>query len=241
LKVWAHSSRAEECTEEKLKELNRMTDDKVLSALKTLEEPSMLRKMEDKQLNIRVKLMTTDTHKTFCKQALIDSGSTSSYISRKFIKENNLNTIQLPFPITCYNADGTTNKSGSVTEVVRMNMTIGDHQELIQLSVTNLGNHDLFLEYDWLQKHNPSIGWRDSSISLQNCRQWCRKVYIPKEPEEIEDEDVEEEMIEEGEKVLFINLKEEVWRREELNIRSRSESVEEDKKDIPKEYQDFND
>ena len=52
LKVWAHSSRVEECTEEKLKELNRMTDDEVLSALKALEEPSVLRKMEDKQLNI---------------------------------------------------------------------------------------------------------------------------------------------------------------------------------------------
>ena len=52
LKVWAHSSRAEECTEEKLEELNGMTDDEVLSALKALEEPSMLRKMGDKQLNI---------------------------------------------------------------------------------------------------------------------------------------------------------------------------------------------
>jgi len=142
LKVWAHSSRAEECTEEKLKELNEMTDDEVLSALKALEEPSVLRRMGDKQLNIRVKLTTTDTHKTFCKQALIDSGSTSSCISWKFIEENNLNTIQLPFLITCYNADGTTNKNSSVTEVVRMSMTIGDHQELIQLSVTNLGNHD---------------------------------------------------------------------------------------------------
>ena len=52
LKVWAHSSKAEECTEEKLKELNRMTDDEVLSALKALEEPLVLRKMGDKQLNI---------------------------------------------------------------------------------------------------------------------------------------------------------------------------------------------
>jgi len=81
LKVWTHSSRAEECTEKKLKELNGMTDDKVLLALKALEEPSVLRKMGDKQLNIRVKLTTTDTHKTFCKQALIDSGSMSSCIS----------------------------------------------------------------------------------------------------------------------------------------------------------------
>jgi len=52
LKVWAHSSKAEECMEEKLKELNRMTDDEVLSALKALEEPLVLRKMGDKQLNI---------------------------------------------------------------------------------------------------------------------------------------------------------------------------------------------
>jgi len=117
--------------------------------------------------------------------------------------------IQLLFPIICYNADGTTNKNGSVIEVVRMNMTISDYQELIQLSVTNLGNHDLFLGYDWLQKHNLSIDWRDSTISLQNCRQWCRKIYIPKEPEEIEDEDLEEKAIEEGEKVLFVNLEEE--------------------------------
>jgi len=58
--------------------------------------------------------------------------------------------VLLPFPITCYNADGTTNKNGSITKVIRMNMTIGDHQELIQLSVTNLGNHNLFLGHDWL-------------------------------------------------------------------------------------------
>jgi len=81
LKVWAHSSRTEEYTEEKLKKLNGMTDDKVLSALKALEELSVLRKIGDKQLNIRVKLTTTDTHKTFCKQVLVDSRSTSSCIS----------------------------------------------------------------------------------------------------------------------------------------------------------------
>ena len=56
LKVWAHSSKKEECTKEKLKELNNMMDDKVLMALKALEEPSILRKMGDKQLNVWVKL-----------------------------------------------------------------------------------------------------------------------------------------------------------------------------------------
>jgi len=48
-------------------------------------------------------------------------------------------------------------------------MIIGDHRELIQLSVTNIGNHDIFLEYDWLQKHNPTINWKELSISLDKC------------------------------------------------------------------------
>ena len=41
--------RAEECTKEKLNELNGMTDNKVLIALKVLEEPPILRKIGDKQ------------------------------------------------------------------------------------------------------------------------------------------------------------------------------------------------
>jgi len=81
LKVWAHSSKEKECTKEKLKELNGMMYDEVLTALKALEEPSILRKIGDKQLNVRVKLQTTDTYRTFYKQALVDSGSSSSCIS----------------------------------------------------------------------------------------------------------------------------------------------------------------
>ena len=120
-----------------------------------------------------------------------------------------------------------------------MNITTGDHQELIQLSVTNLSNYDLFLGYNWLQKHNPTINWKDSLINLQNCWQWYRKIYVIREPEEEEEEEIEEDTIEDREKVLFVNLEEEPWRREKLNIRNTK--IEEKKKDIPKEYKDFND
>jgi len=48
-------------------------------------------------------------------------------------------------------------------------------------------------------------------------------------------------MIKEGEKMLFINLEKEAWRREELNIRNKSKSIEKIGEDIPKEYKDFND
>ena len=84
----------------------------------------------------------------FCKQALVDSGSSSSSISQKFLKENNIDIHKLLFPITYYNANSSTNRDRSFTKVVEMNMTINNYQELIQLSVINLGNHNLFLEYN---------------------------------------------------------------------------------------------
>jgi len=62
-----------------------------------------------------------------------------------------------------------------------------------------------------------------------------------REPEEEIKEEIEEDVIEDGEKVLFVNLEEEAWRREELNIRSRSEDLEEAEENISKEYKDFND
>jgi len=111
----------------KLKKLNGMTDNEVMIVLKVLEELPILRKMGNKQLNIRVKLLTIDTHRTFYKQVLVDSGSSISCISQKFVKENLIDTHQLPFPITCYNVNGSTNRNGSITEVIKMNMTIGNY------------------------------------------------------------------------------------------------------------------
>ena len=61
---------------------------------------------------------------------------------------------------------------------------------------------------------------------------------MPEGPEEAEEEDTKGEMIEDREKVLFINLEKEAWRREELNIRSAK--MEEKEEDIPKEYEEFN-
>ena len=44
--------RRRECTIEKIQELNEMMDDKVIVALKALEEPYILQKLGDKQLDL---------------------------------------------------------------------------------------------------------------------------------------------------------------------------------------------
>jgi len=47
------------------------------------------------------------------------------------MKENHTNTHKLLFLIICYNANGSTNRDKSITEIVKMNMIISNHQELI--------------------------------------------------------------------------------------------------------------
>jgi len=194
--------------------------------------------MGNKQLDIKIHLTTIDTTKSFTKVALIDSGCTSSCISRKFIQENRINTQKLPFPITCYNADGTINKSESITDVVNMNMMIGDYIKRIQFSVTNLGKRDVFLGHEWLQRHNPSIDWQSSKLYLDKYRYWCRRVSIKEEPEDIGEKANE---IEEGGRILFVNMEVEVLRWNEIEIRRVKEASGEAKFEdiVPEEYWEF--
>ena len=110
---------------------------------------------------------------------------------------------------------------------------IGDHMEQISFVVTNLGKADVFLGYEWLQYHNPSINWKTLQLVLDRCQTWYKRVIRGGEPEEIED-DYDE--LEEGEKYLFVNLEEKAWRR----VETKSETVEKEfEKRIPQQYWQF--
>lgn len=78
-------------------------------------------------------------------------------------------TKKLPRPIPVYNADNTLNTDGPISEYVELRMQIKDHNEIIQLAVTNLGKSDLFIGHEWLKLHNPSIDWKESSIVFDRC------------------------------------------------------------------------
>jgi len=41
-----------------------------------------------------------------------------------------------------------------------------NHQETIELGLTNTGKHDILLGMDWLKAHNPNIDWKTSKIHL---------------------------------------------------------------------------
>ena len=83
----------------------------------------------------------------------------------------------MPIPIPVYNADGTRNQAGPITEMAELILAIGDHQERIQLAITNLGNTDLFIGYEWLRFHNPNIDWERGNLTLNQCPEVCGYIH----------------------------------------------------------------
>ena len=72
-----------------------------------------------------------------------------------------------------YNADGTLNQLGKITDYVEVRMTIMDHSEKMALAVTKLWNPELFLGLDWLRNHNLSIDWAEHHLSFDQCPNAC--------------------------------------------------------------------
>jgi len=91
-----------------------------------------------------------------------------------------------------------------------MKMQVNDHKERITLAVTDLGKEDIFLGHEWLQYHNPSIYWKQKHLYFDRCPRPCStRLYddIIEPEEDPEPEPIDgEEVIDEGERLLMINM-----------------------------------
>ena len=57
-------------------------------------------------------------------------------------------------------------------------MIIQDHVERIQFAVSNLGEADVFIGYEWLKKHNPDVDWKASTLFFTQCPDECGHIVI---------------------------------------------------------------
>jgi len=111
-------------------------------------------------------VVTTEEGQTFSLSALLDSGCTHSVFSRSFATKAQMTLKPLPVKRRSYNADGSENTAGVITHYVTLRLDVKDHSELRHFYVIDLVNQDLFLGYDWLRQHNPTIDWSSNSLSL---------------------------------------------------------------------------
>ncbi len=92
---------------------------------------AMSGKGKDLTIDVQIETLTNRTKLTTV--ALVDSGCTSSAINRAFVENNNIPTHATAAPIPVYNADGTRNQGGSITQYAEILLRVGDHTERIDL------------------------------------------------------------------------------------------------------------
>ncbi|SJL06532.1 uncharacterized protein ARMOST_09873 [Armillaria ostoyae] len=206
--IWTHVDRIPKLTPELLSEL-RKGDKLARERLYELREPPRYlrrRQSDSKDFLLNVQLTTITNRQVLTTKGLVDSGCTSSAINRAFVQKHHLDTVKTTIPIIVYNADGTRNKGGDITEYVEMRLTIGSHKERIDLAVTDLGAKDLYLGHDWLKCHNPVINWETGTVIFGRCS--CVKTPFPL-PDADPDDRWDEEL-EDGDTILAVNMEEEL-------------------------------
>ncbi|KAG8220576.1 hypothetical protein J3R82DRAFT_2795, partial [Butyriboletus roseoflavus] len=72
-------------------------------------------------------------------QALIDSGATGCFISRRAVEKMGLPTWKLDNPVRAWNVDGTLNQSGTIKERTNIVLDYGGIREQRDLYVLNCG------------------------------------------------------------------------------------------------------
>ena len=101
----------------------------------------------------------------------MDSRCTHTRIDKQLVKDKRIQTRPINFLFGIYNIDGT--KNGDITKVVPLKVEINGYKEYIEVVVMDLNKIDIFLEYDWLVKHNPEVNWKEGKIQFTKCSGSC--------------------------------------------------------------------
>ena len=104
-------------------------------------------------------------------KALVDSGCTHTGIDEQLVKDKRIQTKPINFSFEVFNADGTKNRE--VTKVAPLEIEINGHKKILEAVVIDLDGTDMFLEHDWLVKHNLEVDWKNSTIKFTRCLGNC--------------------------------------------------------------------
>jgi len=100
-------------------------------------------------------------------KALVDSGCTHMGINKQLVKDKRIQTKPINFSFKVFNMDRTKNRE--VTKVASLEIKIDGHKERLEATVMNLNGTDMFLDHDWLVKHNSEINWKTRTVKFTKC------------------------------------------------------------------------
>jgi len=113
----------------------------------------------------------TKNRKKLKVKALVDSGYTHTGINEQLVKDKRIQMKPINFLFEVFNTDRT--KNGEVTKVAPLEIKINGHKETLEAAVTDLNGTDMFLDHNWLVKHNPEVNWKNSTIKFTRCPGSC--------------------------------------------------------------------
>ncbi len=105
--------------------------------------------------------------------AMVDSDTTTTFISQQFVVENCVATQKLSHPILLYNINRMLNHDGTISDVAILELQVAEHHERVVFTVTDIGSEDVIIGLDWLRKHNPDVNWDVGTLHLSRCPESC--------------------------------------------------------------------
>jgi predicted aspartyl protease len=118
--------------------------------------------------HFRVNVVIKGINRSIRSPAMIDSGATALFVSKRFVQRHHIICSPLLNTIALHNIDGSKNKAGSLTHFARLTLTIGSWNESTDFLVTDLGPKDIILGLPWLKKVNPTIDWDSGKMEIPN-------------------------------------------------------------------------
>ena len=103
---------------------------------------------------------------------MVDSGCIYIGINEQLVKDKRIQTRPINFSFEVFNIDGM--KNGEVTRIAPLEIKINRHKEQLEAAVTDLNRTNMFLEHDWLVKHNPEVNWKNGMIQFTRCLGSCK-------------------------------------------------------------------
>ena len=92
--------------------------------------------------------------------ALVDSGASTTFISKRLVNELQFKTRGFLQEIPLLNIDRTRNNAGSITHYVELTLAVPHargHISTTIFAVTDIDDQDIIIRIDWLAQHNPRI------------------------------------------------------------------------------------